>query len=84
MRCTHLRRKSRRSIRQNVRKSIEAISMGVSKLALAASTWAKGRHNTAPTTIVRGITIVFTVCRERAITIIVKGEECGVCDALFN
>ena len=37
-------------------------------MALAASSCAKGRHSTAPTTIAKGIAIVFTVCRERAIS----------------
>jgi hypothetical protein len=56
-----------------VRKSIEAISRGVSIFALAASSCAKGRQSTAPTTIAKGIAIVFIVCRERAISSNVKG-----------
>jgi hypothetical protein len=57
----------RMSIRQKVRKSIEAISIGVSILSLAASRSARGRQRSAPTTIARGIDRVLMVCRDKAI-----------------
>ena len=67
MRCTHCKRISRMLMRQNVRKSIEAMSSGVSICPLAASTLANGRHSSAPTTIARGIDRVFIVCFDSAI-----------------
>jgi hypothetical protein len=57
-------------MRQKVRKSIEAISIGVSIFALTASSDAKGRQRRIPTTMAMGIAILFTVCFDSAILLL--------------
>jgi hypothetical protein len=59
--CIFCRRIERISMRQKVRKSIAAISIGVSIYSVELSNEARGRQRSAPTTIAKGIDRVFMV-----------------------